>query len=127
MLKLGSQTGSFINHFMSQGVSATPQVGMGATFLSWTDRNPGTVVSYDDKKKIVGVTRDTAARVDTNAESESQEYTYTSNPDGPVHFFRLSKTGSWEGVYWNQNTNRWNRNQQQVVLGRREKYYDFSF
>lgn len=127
MLKLGSQTGSFMNHFMSQGISATPKVGMGATFLSWTDRNPGTVVSYDDKKKIVGITHDTAVRVDNCGMSESQEYEYTSNPDGHVYYFKQDKNGSWVGCSWNEDTKRWNKNHKQVIIGHREKYYDFSF
>lgn len=127
MMKLGQQTGSFVNHLMSQSKPVKPEIGMGATFLSWTDRNPGTVVSYDPKKKIVGITYDNAVRTDNYGMSEYQEYEFTSVPDGYVHYFKKDKIGNWVGISWNKDTKRWNKNHKRVIIGIRDKYHDFSF
>lgn len=37
-MKLGTQTGSLINHIMSTAKARTPEIGEGATILAWTDR-----------------------------------------------------------------------------------------
>ena len=127
-MKLGTQTGSYINHFMSQSVSKDPQIGDGATILCWTDRNPATVVFIDQIKNIVGVTCDSYRRIDSNGMSEDQEYEYTSNPNGFVKYFRKSKGGEYFPVVLNEKTLRWNKSSGSgLVIGRREKYYDFSF
>lgn len=115
MMKLGSGTGSLINHVISQGSSVTPEVGMGCTILHWTDRSPGTIISIHGTTKIV-VQEDTAIRTDKNGMSESQEYEYSRNINGILYTFRKRKDGSWK-----------NKAGEQLALGYREKYYDFSF
>lgn len=128
MLKFGSQTGSFVNHMVSTMESKTPEIGDGVTFLYWSDRDAGTVVSFDQKRNIVGVTRDIAKRVDTNGMSEDQEYEFTQDPNATVKFFKKLKTGDWVGVVFNQETKRWNQyGTGTIVIGKRDKYHDFSF
>lgn len=127
-MKLGTQTGSLVNHIMSQGSSKEPQIGDGATILCWTDRNPATVVFIDQVKNIVGVTDDSYHRLDSNGMSESQEYEYISNPNGFVRYFRKNKQNQYIQVTLNKETNRWNKtNGNNLIIGRREKYHDFSF
>lgn len=127
MLELGTQTGSLINHMMSMGDSKEPKIGDGATILSWTDRHPATVVSFDKKRSIVGITRDDYRRIDNNGMSECQEYEYTSNPDGPIEYYKKDKNGSWSGVFFNSETKRWNKRGGIIIIGRRDRYHDFSF
>ncbi len=93
-MKLGTETGSLINHIMARG-SVMPEIGMGATICGWSDRYPATIVS--------------------NGMSEQQEYEYTRNTNSPVTVFRVSRGGlrSKSGNY--------------LCVGRRERYYDFSF
>ena len=46
MLRLGTETGSLVNHVWSRTRPVGPEdvcEGMGATFLSWTDRHAATV------------------------------------------------------------------------------------
>lgn len=111
-MKLGTETGSLINHIMARG-SVMPEIGMGATICGWSDRYPATIVKIT--KTQVHVQHDDYKRIDSNGMSEQQEYEYTRNTNGPVIVFRLSRGGlrSKSGNY--------------LCVGRRERYYDFSF
>lgn len=53
-MKLGSETGSFVNHMLS-GTEAMPVVGQGATILMWSDRHAYEVVSVsnDGRRAII--------------------------------------------------------------------------
>lgn len=125
MMKLGTETGSLVNHIASRGKIPEITVGMGATLLSWSDRTPGTVV--DIKGNIVAVQEDNYTRTDNNGMSEMQEYEYTPNPQGTIHFFRI-KGERVEKIHRNGETKRWNKIADGgVAFGRRERYYDFSF
>lgn len=130
MLKLGTQTGSLINHFMSSDSAKTPEVGMGATLLSWTDRTPATVqrVFKIGKCVAIEVTLDDYKRIDENGVSEIQEYEYTTNPNGSKRTYKLTERG-WKCVWLNPSTNRYiiKDSTGGIALGRRERYYDFSF
>lgn len=129
MLKLGSQTGSLINHCMSCTAAPLPEVGDGATILGWSDRHPATVVAVfkQGKYDFVQVQSDNYKRIDKNGMSESQEYEYTPNPDGSVSTYRL-RNDVWECVR-KSDTGRYVKtgSDSNVVFGRRERYYDFSF
>lgn len=128
MLKLGTQTGSLVNHILSKSASKDPQIGDGATILSWSDRDPATVFFYDQKKKIVGIKEDNYKRIDNNGLSESQEYEYTSDPAGYMRYYKKNKNGGWDRVVLNSGTNRWIKSGSDViVIGRREKYHVFPF
>jgi hypothetical protein len=112
-MKLGTETGSLVNHAMASSPEVEPQVGMGATMLMWTDRNAGTVVRVTPK--TVYVQRDRATRTDSNGMSEHQEYAYEPDPAGAITVFRRTKRG------WRSSSGEYLR------IGRRETYRDFSF
>jgi hypothetical protein len=114
-MKLGSETGSLMNHVMTGSQQPTPTVGMPATVCYWTDRHAGTVIKVT--AKTITVQEDTATRVDSNGMSENQDYTYERNPNGRITVFRQNKAGAWRGA---------NRGPG-LVLGHRRSYHDFSF
>lgn len=134
MMKLGTDTGSLINHAMSREIAVTedgkpfvPQAGMPATILLWSDRNPATVISFDGK--ILQVQEDNAVRIDGNGMSDCQNYEYSENKEGSIYCYRQDKRGFWKEVVLNPETNRYNKacGGSGLRLGDREKYYDFSF
>lgn len=112
-MKVGKDTGSLVNSTLA-ALQKQPQVGDPCTILSWSDRNPGTIVKVTAKQ--VHVQYDTYERTDKNGLSESQEYTYSRNPDGMIEVFRLNKYGRWKS-----------KGGRYLSIGRREKYHDFSF
>lgn len=119
-MKLGTQTGSLVNHLMSGHVGGpVPVVGMGATILCWTDRHAATVVKVSPSGKTVWVQEDTATRTDSNGMSEVQTYEYTANPAAPLKAFRLGKHG------WREAGSGGKGNA--LALGVRRSYHDFSF
>lgn len=135
MMKLGTETGSLVNHLMSGDGNPKPVVGMGVTLLSWTDRRPGTVrkvVEIASKRwdYEIEVTEDDAKRIDNNGMSESQEYEYSLREDGYRQLFRRERaTGAWCEGRISKNSGRFGRigGRNCIVIGRREKYHDFSF
>lgn len=118
-MKLGTDTGSLINHIQANNVLTTPEVGMGATILGWTDRHACTIVAVHLAGKRIAVTRDIAHRVDKNGMSEVQEYEYTTNPEAAWQYFTLRKGGE----YIAQGS----RSGSRLSIGRRSHYHDFSF
>jgi len=104
-------------------VAPTPEVGMGATILAYTDRYAGTVVSVNPKNGAFVVREDHAQRVDQNGMSESQTYAYSPNPDGTEYVFKRVSHGRLKGQYRENGRSRGNG----VRLGVRRKYNDFSF
>ncbi len=131
MMKLGTQTGSLINHLYSatSADALTPTVGMAATVLSWTDRSAATVsrVFRIGRDVAVQVQRDTATRTDTNGHSESQTYTYAPNPDAYRDTFRNVR-GLWVAVELNSESGRYRKvGHGGLLLGTRETYRDPSF
>ena len=130
-MKLGTQTGSLINHMMANTSVKDITLGeTGATLLSWSDRHPATVVDLFTKGKFeyLVVQEDIAKRVDTNGISESQTYEYSKNPDGCLRTFRITDQG-FEAVYMDTETNRWKKYRGSIglMVGKREEYYDYSF
>lgn len=130
---LGKQTGSVVNYIAANGVRGqpTPEVGMGATLLHWTDRSPATIVKVEKKAGAVTimVQEDHAVRTDKNGMSESQTYFYTPNPEGALSYFRQSRDGTWAPIKLNPKSNRWIKRESGPYLriGERERYHDFSF
>lgn len=120
-LKLGTQTGSLINHVLSDKNGTVPQIGMGATLLYWSDRQPATIVDVQKGGKLIAIQRDNAERIDSNGMSESQEYKYSPNVAAPLEWYQLRKNGSY--VKKGESL----RHGQRLAIGYREKYYDFSF
>lgn len=129
-MRIGSETASLVNHMYSRMVvgEPAPYVGMPATLLSWTDRNPATVIEVNMTKRYIVVQDDNYQRIDTNGLSESQEYEYTPNHDAPTRIFRKDKKGQWVQHFLNPKTNRLVQSRGcGLRLGKREKYHDFSF
>lgn len=128
-LKAGTETGSLMNHLYSGPVKnePTPEVGMGATILLWTDRHAATVIGWDGKTVLLQ--EDDVKRTDNNGMSESQTYECTPHSKSPVLRFRKDKTGSWREIFLNRETNRWNmpKGGHGLMLGVRRPYHDFSF
>lgn len=131
-LKLGSETNSLINHVMSRQTRGQPDpvVGMGATLLSWTDRHPATIIEVwrtASKKWLITVQEDNAERIDKNGFSESQDYTYTPNPNGSKQMFRFDGEKGWRRVAKNEKGRLILTGGGGLRIGEREKYHDFSF
>lgn len=113
-MKAGTDTGSLMNHLYSRMNSAVPEVGMGCTMLSWTDRHAATVIRVLGPNAIE-IQEDNAVRTDQNGMSDCQKYEYTPNPTGAVELVKFTVKG-WLTT-----------GKQHVMLGRRDSYYDFSF
>jgi hypothetical protein len=131
-MKLGSETGSLVNHVYSTQQRVEPEIGMGATLLSWTDRSAATVVAIErDKSNNVvrfAVTMD-LARVTSGGEHDgSATYDYISQQDGYKYWFRPAKDGRWEHVALNPDSKRWSKSKgNNILLGKRDHYRDPSF
>jgi hypothetical protein len=117
-MKLGTQTGSLINHVFSTLGAPKPAEGMGATILKWTDREACTITKVVSDKRIE-VRPDKATLVDGKM-SDQQEYTYTPG-DGPRIVFTLRKNGAWVRLGDSM------RGGNYLMIGRRDHYYDYSF
>ena len=127
-MQLGTETGSLVNHVYSSAKNPSPKVGMAATILSWSDRSPATVIETFTKGKYdyFTVQEDNAKRVDDNGMSEQQEYEYSRNPNGCTYTFRITDNG-FEQVYKGESGRYKKIDGCSVLLGRREKFHDFSF
>ena len=118
MMKLGSETGSLVNHIMSRGVDCQPEVGMGVTVLHWTDRSAHTIVEV--AKNHIVIVEDHAKRTDDNGMSDNQDYEYTPDPDGRRLIVKRVTHGRNKGRYKTASGN-------YVIIGARDKYHDYSF
>lgn len=132
-------TGSLVSYMQAQMTKGAPEPepGMGATVLSHTDRNAGTVVAVQSIASgkyncLVEIQLDHSHRIDSNEMSEAQQYEYTANPEGRrYHFKRVRESGVWVeveksltcsgGRYWKKTTSRFG-----LILGTRKTYFDFS-
>lgn len=126
-MKLGTQTNSLVNHILSRAIRGepAPTVGMGATILMWTDRQPATIVAVETYRgqPMVTVQEDRARRVDSNGLSECQEYEYSPDNLGAKWRFAKSKAGDWREML----EGRMARSGRGLRIGERRKYHDFSF
>ena len=134
-MKLGTQTGSLINHIMSTAKARTPEIGEGATILCWSDRHAGTVTAVETASGgqvvIITVQEDIATRVDKNGMSDCQEYTYERDENGRTWNFRLDArmaSPKWVEVY-RSTTGRWNKigAGNGLAIGHRDRHHDYSF
>lgn len=124
-MKLGTETGSVMNHLYSVSEQKEPEVGMGATVLMWTDRYACTIISIE--KNILEVQRDKPVRNDNNGECENQDYFYERNPKGAKYFFKKDRKGKYRETYKNSN-GRWVfAGAVSLLIGHRREYFDYSF
>lgn len=134
-MKLGSETGSLVNHLQARGTvgQPAPEIGMGITTFGWTDRYPGTIREIFQKGQwlFIRATGDEYRRTDNNGFSESQSYEYTTVEDhgGGMFFKRLGadSDAQWIGVRKNSETGRFSKNGERMRIGSREKYHDHCF
>lgn len=134
-MKLGSQTGSVINHLYARGTigQPTPVAGMGATILHWTDRTAATIFRVFEHKGMTAVeTRDDDSKVVKGSSHDgSAEYEHKTNPRGCRRYFVL-KDDAWreatntaaEGIKLKLATK---GNGNGLRIGARSAYYDPSF
>jgi len=94
-----------------------PEVGMGATLIHWSDREPATIIQVSPNGRKIVLQRDKAVRIDNNGLSDSQTYKYESDPEGAIYTASLRKDGSFKIT----------GSKQIVAIGYRNKYYDYSF
>lgn len=133
-MKLGTETASVMNHLYSRGTIGQPEpvVGMGVTFLDWTDRRPGTIVqvssSPDGRAVYFAAQEDDAVRIDRNGIGESQRYEFTPNPKARRVLYKRDRKGAWRQVEMNERgRDVFVDKSQSIRIGERDKYYDFSF
>lgn len=117
--------GSFTNMIAHNSGTTEPEVGMGATYLGWSDRHPYTIIEVVRFKsgasagKIKGVfaQADEAIRTDNYGMSDIQSWEYKPNPNGSIEYFPLRKNGRFsKGPNWGT-----------LSIGVRDRYHDFSF
>lgn len=149
-MKLGTQTNSLVNHLYSRAVigQPEPEVGMGVTLLSWTDRNAGTIVAVEKDAKgtvMIHVTQDDSRVISGSSSGSSfdgsADYEYTPRPDGHRYTFRRNEDGTWQEVFqkaleWDaegkvsKRSSRWSKvsgGGKGIRIGERETYRDPSF
>jgi len=123
--------GNLMNRIDESARQPAPEVGQGATILHYSDRSAGTVIKVEHKARqtIVTVQEDKATRTDKNGMSETQDYSYEPNPNGPISTFRLNDRGTYDQVRFNTKTSRFNKVEEGhgLLLGARDAYYDYSF
>lgn len=113
-----ARVGSFHNSLYDQAVGEpAPEVGMGATVISWTDRDAYTITEVSASGHRLTLQADTARRTDSNGMSDAQSYEFERNEDGHVREATRRKDGSY----------RLKGGTQRVLVGVRMKYHDFSF
>lgn len=128
-MQLGTQTGSLINSIMSNTVSSEIKVGAPATFLMWTDRNPGTVIKVFKKGvyTYINVRHD---EVEYHKDC-SGNYDIVDGNDENYSTYRFKTDGSsgFQLVMQNAETGRWIQRGRAggLTVGKREYYYDPHF
>lgn len=81
-MKLGTETGSMVNHLIS-ACGTPPEEGKGATELLWSDRKAYEVLLVSPDKKTAYIQAYVKKRIDKNGLSENQEYLY-DQLEGPI-------------------------------------------
>ena len=135
-MKLGTQTASVINHLQSRGVIGEPKpvVGMGCTFLAWTDRYAGTIHKVEETNSkvaqyIIEVSKDKTRVIAGSTQDGSADYEYTPRPDADRDTYRKNRmTGFWEHIRKNPETGKWCKTGGNGLrIGERDEYRDPSF
>jgi hypothetical protein len=112
------RTGSLINRIADNAVDAqTPEVGLGATVVLWSDRKAATILSISPTGHRIVVQYDIATRTDQNGMSDSQSYRYERDTDGRIEEFTRRKDGSYRIVGGDSR----------LLVGVRDHYHDYSF
>lgn len=117
--RLGTDTGSLVNHLFGNQVSIEPKPGMGCTILLWTDRHACTIHKVKEKK--IWISRDETKPLHKGM-TDSQSYEYSNSNQNEPQFWQvatLRKDGRWHlGSTMKGSI---------VQIGQRNEYYDYSF
>ena len=112
-----------------QVANAVPTVGMGVTMNFYSDRHAGTIIKVKKAGKgvLIHVQQDNVKCIDNNGISESQDYEFSPNPNGPVYYYKQKEPNTrWVQMYINPKTGRFNKTDAGgLFVG--ERHYDFSF
>lgn len=124
-MRLGSETGSLVNHVMTESRQPKPEVGMPATICGWSDRYPATVALVQGPFVAVRACDYRGEPGHDNAYTESQRYIYEENPNGSISWFKLEADGHYTPHRLNVETGRFIKQKGGgLILGRREAYRD---
>jgi hypothetical protein len=116
-----SNHGSLQNVIAANANNATPEVGMSATMVGWTDRRPATIIAVSASGKKVTVREDKAIRTDSNGMFDAQSYTFEPDENGIERSYSLRAGGRWVQV--GQSA----KGGARLAIGARSKYHDYSF
>ena len=127
-MKLGTQTGSLINHIISNTVNGEIAEGTHATLLSWSDRHPATIIKVFEK----GVYTYLHARRDVVEyhKDQSGKFDIVDGSDDNYLTFRFKTDGSsgFQKVRINPESGRYAKiGDGGLAVGAREYYYDPHF
>ncbi len=114
---------SLVNAMMHQSAPQTPEVGMGVTYLYWTDRYAGTIHQVSPNKKTIWVSQDVATVVKGSEHDGSAEYTFANgNQDKPDRWeqWTLRKDGRFHKKTESIKST-------SLFIGKRDRYYDPTF
>jgi hypothetical protein len=112
-----------INQILAASGGTTPQIGMGATVLLWSDRHAVTIIDITRFKtgdragqvKTVTVQYDKVTRTDSNGMGDNQTYRYEANERGATRIFTVNKRGQFK-----------DKGGATLGIGYRDEHYDFS-
>jgi len=115
-LKYGS-----LDNILEEGIIVDNkiEIGIGVTMLNWTDRTPGTIIEVDPKCKWIKIQEDSYKRIDNLGMSDSQDYEYSRNLNGSVKTYKKNRLGKY--------TDNGKKDGCGLIIGYRERYYDYSF
>ena len=113
--------GSLQNRLEERQLMPKPEVGMGVTELLYSDRTPYEITEVIDERHIM-VRRMDWKRIDEGGPSEMQEYEYFSNEKYPPVMLFLTKQGDWR-----ERIGKRGLGCNCFLIGKRERYYDFSY
>lgn len=96
-----------------------PEIGMGATQMCWTDRNPWTVVAVHSENKCM-VQRDKVKAKEGDWQMGHQQWDIEPDPNGATEIITRRRNGKWYPVNKPMTSTGF-------ILGERRHYYDWSF
>lgn len=105
--------GNLTNRLMEGPQDIIPEVGMGATQLSYSDRDPYTIIEIISKNKIK-VQADDAENVGESC--YNQNWKITPNKEGQIKTL-VKTTKGWKVL----------KGSTRFILGVRDKYFDYEF
>ena len=133
--------GSLDNRLETGLVISKIEVGVGATELYYTDKEPYTIVRIFDERHII-VRKCNASRIDNNGASECQSYEYQTQEKIPYEaddpLFLVSERRKKEIKKYNLGCNEkvltlTKKGYKEMgscngwLIGKRERYFDYSF